>query len=67
MSDYDPSGMHPAVALLVLVAAIFALFYGVLSLLAPFFWYGAWKRAKEISLKMDTLIELTRVRRDPNL
>jgi hypothetical protein len=56
----DPANMNPALALLLLVAAIFALFYGVLSLLAPFFWYGAWKRAKECSEKLSTLIELTR-------
>lgn len=56
----DPSTMHPLAALLLLVALLFGIVYAVLAFLAPFYLYGAWKRAKECSEKLSTLIELTR-------
>ena len=39
---------------------VIALIWGVLNLLAPFFWYGTNKRCREISEKMDELIEIQR-------
>lgn len=38
--------------------AIFGFVWVMLSFLAPFFWYGTNKRAKEISEKMDVIIDL---------
>jgi len=65
----DPSTMDPITALLLLAAALFGIVYAVLAFLAPFYLYGAWKRAKECSEKLSTLIELTRRSdyRPPNL
>jgi hypothetical protein len=43
-----------------LIVVIIVIIWGVLSLFAPFFWYGTNKRCKEISEKMDELIEIQR-------
>ena len=43
-----------------LVLGVLLIIWAVLMFFAPFFWYGTSKRAKEISDKLDTLIELRR-------
>ena len=43
-----------------LVLGILLIIWAILMFFAPFFWYGTSKRAKEISDKLDTLIELRR-------
>ncbi|MEM7077338.1 MAG: hypothetical protein AAF513_01805 [Pseudomonadota bacterium] len=46
--------------LILIVVAIWT----ILMILAPFFWYGAWARAKECSHKLDTLIRLKQAELD---
>lgn len=41
-----------------IIIAIVGIIWGVLMLFAPFFWYGTNRRTREISKKMDTLIEI---------
>lgn len=41
-----------------LILGILLIIWGILMFFAPFFWYGTWKRAKEISDKFDTLIAM---------
>ncbi|MEM6485318.1 MAG: hypothetical protein AAF662_10080 [Pseudomonadota bacterium] len=43
---------------------IFLLFYLIMNVLAPFFWFGTNKRAREISEKLDVLIDLQMQRLD---
>ena len=43
-----------------LIVIVIICIWGVLNLLAPFFWYGTNKRTKEISQKMDELIDIQR-------
>lgn len=38
--------------------SIFILIWGILMFFAPFFWYGTNKRTRELSEKMDSLIEI---------
>jgi len=40
------------------IVVVFLLLWAMLNFLAPFFWYGTNKRAREISEKMDELIQL---------
>jgi len=42
----------------VIIVSIFLLVWCVLLFLLPFFVFGAWRRAKEVSEKMDTLIRV---------
>lgn len=43
-----------------LILGILLIIWSILMFFAPFFWYGTSKRAKEISDKLDTLIQLRR-------
>jgi len=43
-----------------LIVIVIAAIWAVLYLLAPFFWYGTNKRCKEISEKLDELIDIQR-------
>jgi hypothetical protein len=40
-----------------IVLGILLIVWAILMFFAPFFWYGTWKRAKEISQKFDLLIK----------
>lgn len=54
------SQLNPVAAVVLMVLGVFLLLWTVLWFLAPFFWYGTNKRAKEISEKLTQLIELQR-------
>ena len=54
LADFGDS--LPAVVILLLWA--FIVVWSVFLMLLPFFVYGAWRRAKEVSEKMDSLIRL---------
>jgi len=43
-----------------LVVILIVIMWAVLSILAPFFWYGTNVRAREISEKMDELVKIQR-------
>jgi hypothetical protein len=49
----------------VIILSIFLVIWSVLLFMLPFFVFGAWRRAKEVSEKMDTLIRIQHLAQKP--
>lgn len=60
MNSFEMGGGLGGMGILGVILMIFGAIWSVLMFFAPFFWYGAWYRAKQIDAKLSETNELLR-------